>query len=134
MFDVGYWATAEVCLGVVCACLPLMRPVLSRVRIERLFAFGRPTKSRPPSQQLGNEIPPKASHKGIFHYHDDSLLGNRSSFASTELSDKDAEAAISLPAPAASDSGAISAASISPAVESLNSVAYPRRPSRIWLT
>ncbi|RSM14649.1 hypothetical protein CEP52_001324 [Fusarium oligoseptatum] len=50
--DFMLWSTVEVNIGLVCACLPSMRPLLQVIGLSRLFSTGRGTSE--PSGPTGN--------------------------------------------------------------------------------
>ncbi|UPK96631.1 hypothetical protein LCI18_007566 [Fusarium solani-melongenae] len=50
--DFMLWSTVEINIGLVCACLPSMRPLLQVIGLSRLFSTGRGTSE--PSGPTGN--------------------------------------------------------------------------------
>lgn len=50
--DFMLWSTVEINIGLVCACLPSMRPLLQIIGLSRLFSTGRGTSE--PSGPTGN--------------------------------------------------------------------------------
>ncbi|KAH7275904.1 hypothetical protein B0J15DRAFT_507405 [Fusarium solani] len=50
--DFMLWSTVEINIGLVCACLPSMRPLLQVIGLSRLFSTGRGTSE--PSGPAGN--------------------------------------------------------------------------------
>ncbi|KAM0426681.1 hypothetical protein ACHAPT_007997 [Fusarium lateritium] len=50
--DFMLWSTVEINIGLVCACLPSMRPLLQAIGLSRLFSTGRGTSE--PSGPTGN--------------------------------------------------------------------------------